>query len=180
MGFLRLPLVTLASVLSVCLGCVTGGGGSDSASDDDREAGTVPCDNPDDAIDAGFCEAPQELDGPGPRGDACAALLLSTCGADNECSRDPGCVAADLVARFEPERCAGAAGDTRSFPPCSLGTCTVLATKVCGPEVPGNCEDAPGCSPARALEARAAGGDASADDSCAQALSDETLFPNCG
>ena len=179
MGSLRVAFVSIVSLLAVCAGCVVEGAGSD----DEREGDIVPCetDNPDATVDAGFCVGELVTDEPDrPRGDACGALLLSTCGAVNECQRDPGCVAADLVARFEPDRCPAAAGDTRSFPPCSLGTCTLLTTKVCGAGSPGSCEDAPGCAPAQALESRAADGDASADASCAQALADETLFPGCG
>lgn len=156
---------------------------------------TVPCEVADGGVpdgsivDAGFCDSEgvgidRGLDGgenenPADAEQACAALRLSTCGQSNECERDPGCVAADLVARFEPERCAESAGDARSFPACALGNCTVLASRVCGVGSPGACEDAPGCDPARELARRADSGDVSADTSCAQALADEALFPSC-
>jgi hypothetical protein len=168
------------ALLAVVVGCTGVGLGDGFA------APEVPCEPVDGVADAGFCAAElgadvDAADG-GPEraeGDACAGLLLTACGLTDECREDPGCVAADLLARFEPERCAEAAADPRSFPPCALGNCTVLASRVCGGEAPAACEDAPGCVPARELERRAAEGDASADASCAQALADETLFPAC-
>ena len=146
----------------------------------------VPCEAGEGVIDAGFCEEERategEVDGGAddtPRGLACPGLLEATCGLNNECAQDPGCVAADLLARFEPDRCAEAAADPRSFPPCALGNCELLANAVCGGDAPAACEDAPACAPARELQRRAGEGDASADASCAQALADETLFPAC-
>jgi len=156
----------------------------------------VPCPTDggvDPSVDAGFCVAEelgaQEYDagehGFPPEADAvaCAALVASACGASNECARDPGCVAADLTSRFEPERCAEAAADARSYPPCQLGTCAILVDKVCGvaDDVGARaCAGAPGCVPALELATRADDGDVAADDSCAQALADEVLFPSCG
>lgn len=145
----------------------------------------VPCEAVEGVADAGFCtpELGAEVDdggeGESTRGDACPGLLVTTCGVNDECREDPGCVAADLLARFEPEGCAEAAADPRSFPPCALGNCAVLASRVCGGEAPAACEEAPGCAPARELQRRADDGDASADAACAQALADETLFPAC-
>jgi hypothetical protein len=162
-----------------------------------EDAVQVPCvDEPDAGVDAGFCDVDlitgREFDDGGDGTDdaaaACPALLVSACGESGECARDPGCVAADLTARFEPERCAEAAADARAYPPCELGTCAVLKDKVCGvapPDAPPGddaraCADAPGCAPVMELAARADEGDVSADASCAQALSDEVLFPACG
>jgi len=170
----------LLSLLAVVAAC------ADSVGDSFEPPAEVPCEGAEGVVDAGFCPAELAADGdldggPGdtPRGDACPGLLLATCGINNECAEDPGCVAADLLARFEPERCAEAAADPRSFPVCALGNCELLASRVCGGDAPAACEEAPACAPARELERRADGGDASADASCAQALADETLFPAC-
>lgn len=166
---------SLMGVLLVVVGCA--GGLNDGPDGPAR----VPCEAGEGVVDAGFCD-PDALEGrdpEDPRGNPCPGLLLATCGLDNECAEDPGCVAADLLVRFEPERCAEAAADPRSFPACALGNCEVLASRVCGAGVPPACEQAPACAPARELQRRAADGDASADASCAQALADETLFPGC-
>lgn len=177
-----LPLLCAAFAVGSVLACLDASPGGGRGDD------FVPCaDGVDAGVDAGFCD-PTELATDGPDGGgqleqddiACAALRVSACGENDECLRDPGCVAADLVARFEPERCAEAAGDARSFPPCELGNCTVLTDRVCGLGEAGACEDAPACAPARELARRADGGDVSADASCAQALADEALFPSCG
>lgn len=179
MSVFSVRAVLLQSVLAVVVGC-TGTLG------DGFEAPDVPCEAADGVVDAGFCPAELAADGDldggdpeTPRGNACPDLLLATCGLNDECREDPGCVAADLLARFEPEGCAEAAADPRSFPPCVLGNCELLASRVCGGDAPATCEDAPGCAPARELQRRADDGDASADASCAQALADETLFPAC-
>jgi hypothetical protein len=175
MSVFSVRAVLLQSVLAVVVGC-TGTLG------DGLEAPDVPCESAAVVVDAGFCPAELFTDGgpdPSSRGDACPGLLLATCGINNECAEDPGCVAADLLVRFEPERCAEAAADPRSFPVCALGNCELLASRVCGGDAPAACEDAPACAPARELERRADGGDASADAACAQALTDETLFPAC-
>jgi hypothetical protein len=175
------PTVSLAGLLAVVVGC-TGALGDEF----DAPAEEVPCAFVEGVVDAGFCPAELAADGDldggdpsTPRGDACPGLLLATCGVNNECAEDPGCVAADLLVRFEPERCPEAAADPRSFPVCALGNCEVLASRVCGGDAPAACEDAPACGPARELQRRADDGDASADASCAQALADETLFPAC-
>ena len=139
-------------------------------------------------FDAGLCtpegtpiERGDVDGGPNAFNDAaiCADLVTKTCGAGQECAEDPGCVAANLQARFEPTGCDDALGDARSFPACSLGTCDQLATKVCGGEPPGGCENSPGCAPSRELQRRVDDGDVSAEQSCAAALADETLFPTC-
>ncbi len=169
----------IAGVVAVAVACGGGGFSRD-----------VPCDPVEGVVDAGFCDEDLfsgiDLDGGDggspPENDArvaCDTLITSTCGEGDICRQDPGCVAADLLSRFEPQRCAEALGDARGFPPCALGTCARLAAKVCGGDAPASCEGAPGCAPARALEARAGEGDVSANESCASALADEVLFPPC-
>jgi hypothetical protein len=176
----------IAFALAVLCGVTVACGNGSFAQED------VPCDPVEGVADAGFCV---ERVGDGGEGESdapdggtpnpanfeaeCAALVEATCGESDACTDDPGCVAAELLARFEPERCPDALGDARSFPPCSLGTCVVLAAKVCGGAPPAACEDAPACAPVRALEARADDGDVSANESCASALADEVLFPPC-
>ena len=140
------------------------------------------------AFDAGFCgasgaesvadaDAGVEVSTDTPA-IACDPLVVTTCGPANECSEDPGCVAADLLRRFEPERCAAAEADARSFPPCTAGACDRLVDKVCGDA--GACLDAPSCTPSQTLQTRSDDGDVSAETSCGTALSDESLFPRCG
>lgn len=112
--------------------------------------------------------------------EACAALVQKTCGDGALCAEDPGCVAATLQSRFEPEGCTDALGDARSFPACAQGTCDQLTQKVCGDDdTAGACEDSPGCEPARVLQRRVEDGDVSAEQSCASALADESIFPAC-
>jgi hypothetical protein len=137
---------------------------------------TPPCldDESDDAgvLDGDNNAAGDEVD------PLCVQVLTQSCGPSGECERDPGCVAATLLARFEPHRCAEAAADPRSFPPCTLGACQRLTSRVCGAP-PSLCESAPACAPARELLRRAEAGDVDAEASCAQALTDEVVFPAC-
>lgn len=185
----RFLLGSLLGLIAVCLGCNIGIG-------DGRFLDEVPCDAGLDAaalelldggvFDAGFCEVPEnngavDLDDAGgtPAFDAeveCAPLITATCGPLGECAQDPACVAADLLLRFEPERCAAALGDARSFPPCTQGACDRLVDKVCATA----CVDVPACTPAQTLQERSDDGDLSAETSCGSALSDESLFPPCG
>ena len=168
------PVASLLGILAVVVGCAGTLGES-------VDAPEIPCEAAEGVVDAGFCPGENTLDnGESDGGDACRSLVLATCGVNSECVEDPGCVAADLLVRFEPERCPEAAADPRSFPACALGNCEVLARHVCGDGViPAACEEAPPCAPARELQRRADDGDASVDASCAQALADETLFPAC-
>lgn len=169
------------SALVVIVGC-----NAELGAVDDIDAGFVDCDAGvpvEVVLDDGQCvpesaavaEGEGESDVPEPRDAVCAELIIKTCGVGAECSNDPGCVAADLVSRFEPERCFDARGDNVGFPPCTGGACDRLVDKVCG----ATCTDAPGCTPAQTLQTRSDDGDTSASASCASALSDETLFPPC-
>jgi hypothetical protein len=171
------------SALAVVVGCNASFGAPDVI-----DAGFVDCDAGvpvDVVLDDGQCvplnqeviegEGEGETDDPDRRDANCAQLVTKTCGAAAECGNDPGCVAADLVSRFEPERCSDARSDNVGFPPCTGGACDRLVDKVCG----ATCTDAPGCTPAQTLLTRSDDGDASASASCASALSDETLFPPC-
>ena len=168
----------LLGLIAACAGC--------TLADRDFALQDVPCDagpGVEGVLDAGFCapapEAAVDFDSglPGQNDAlACEPLVLATCGAAGECTEDPGCVAAGLLQRFEPESCDAALGDARSFPPCTQGACDRLVDKVCAV----GCLDAPGCTPAQTLQARADDGDASAEGSCGTALADESLFPPCG
>jgi hypothetical protein len=171
-------LLALAVALSVMSksGCAGDGRAAPSFGDVATcEAPPCPADTNDDENAANDGEDETE----GAETPACARLRQQSCGPARECERDPGCVAADLVARFEPERCEEAASDPRSFPACSLGACQLLSNRVCGGAPPSTCEDAPGCAPARELLRRADAGDADAEASCVQALTDETVFSTC-
>jgi hypothetical protein len=158
------------------------GGCDDDATDPAPLFGDATCETPpcsaDDNDDAGVREEDNSAIG-GEDITVCGQLRSQSCGPSGECERDPGCVAATLLARFEPQRCAEAAADPRSFPPCSLGPCQLLTSRVCGGAPPALCESAPACAPARELLRRAEAGDPDAAASCAQALTDEVVFPVC-
>ncbi len=164
----RLATITaFTAALAACglspgLGEGEGEGGESSAEDFD-----------DDLCDGGPCEG----GGDTPRGRDCGQLVLATCGLLDECRQDPGCVAASLLAEFRPEDCAGAREDLRSYPPCVASACDELVSRVCG--VDDACASASACAPARTLFERAEAGDQNAPASCAQALTDQTLFPLC-
>ena len=177
-----LPSVLLGAAIACVVGC------AGSSSGDEADAGFIPCDGGFEGegdvlvVDAGECAQPRNLSAAEGEGEGsltddpgCATLRTKTCGAADECVADPGCVAADLTARFEPEACSAGIADNRSFPPCTGGSCDRLVVKVCGVA----CTDAPGCAPAQTLQTRADDGDVSAEASCGSALSDESLFPPC-
>jgi hypothetical protein len=125
-----------------------------------------------DCPDAGCDEGP---------GDGCETLVAACCG--ETCAEAPACAAAQLLRDHEPERCADALTDTQTFPHCAFGNCDTLVDKVCGPE--NECPDAPGCTAAQTLRARAADEEATqeeieaASSSCLQALEDENVFAPC-
>ncbi len=182
----------VVGLLTLCTGCdpLAGGGLFDRVPCDAGLADTDVEALDGGVFDAGFCFAGADGNGGGGGGGDeadggeptrkvapdCTPLLTTTCGPGGECAEDPGCVAATLLQRFEPESCEAAESDARSFPPCTQATCDELVAKVCGTV----CVDAPGCAPAQILQARAQGGDVSAVSSCGSALSDESLFPPCG
>ncbi len=158
-------------LISLCVGCLVRTDGS-------------ACDP--DAGDAGDCqelnpEADRSDGGDGgvgsPAVDDCTVLLSKACGVANECAADPGCQAASLVTRFEPERCASALSDNRGYPTCAAGSCDELVAKVCGST--NACDADAACEPATVLRERADDGDVSAANSCGQALADELVFPRC-
>lgn len=158
----------VAALLVVTSGCAVGDGAP--VTNDTCDAG----------VDAGpDCEpAESDNDDGGTGASSCEALIAKTCGVDDDCARDPGCNGATLLARFEPDACEAALTDDRTYPSCAVGSCSDLVDKVCGGD--DRCASDPGCAPARALQARADDGDADANTSCNQALSDELLFPRCG
>ncbi|MDP2342890.1 MAG: hypothetical protein Q8O67_18185 [Deltaproteobacteria bacterium] len=174
------------ALLSMCVGCADFGlRGADLEVPCDAGLGDAELAALDGGVilDAGFCAPPEvsgdndPLNNPVPPAD-CAPLLVATCGPLNECAEDPGCTAATLLERFEPESCAAAEGNARSFPPCTEGACDRLVRKVCGDA--DACADAPSCTPSQTLQTRSDDGDVSAEASCGSALSDESLFPPCG
>ena len=175
MRFVVAPVVFCAFVV----GCRALEGG-------EPDAGFEPCAPVDGVVDAGECPAESDgvdVDGGSDRPtdeDACADLLVKTCGAEGQCGDDPGCKAADLTSRFEPEKCFDALAANGTFPACTGGSCDRLVDKVCGVAPATTCATAPGCGPAQTLQQRADDGDASAQSSCGAALSDEGLFPPCG
>jgi hypothetical protein len=169
--FLAFGTALLAMVHS---GCAEGVGESLPRSDEPTCA-TPPCS--DDANEDGGSDDSGPIEGEDIT--VCGQLLAQSCGPFGECERDPGCVAATLIARFEAQRCTEAANDPRSFPLCSLGACQRLTNRVCGGAPAPLCESAPACAPARELQRRAEAGDADAAASCAQALTDEVVFPAC-
>ncbi len=107
----------------------------------------------------------------------CDDLVDVTCGGGAECSEDPGCVAATLLQTYQPEGCAAALTDVRSYPRCAASNCDELVVRVCG--VDDRCTSSSACAPARELQGRAEAGDTNATASCAAALTDQTLFPQC-
>lgn len=136
---------------------------------------------PGDPLDGGPCP-------PGFSAGGCEELVAQTCGAI--CLESPGCAAAQLVAQYEPERCADALADSQTFPPCEGGNCDTLVDKVCGADddddlTPLPCAEAPGCAPALELRTRASDPDASQDEleqaanECLQALEDDVIFSAC-
>ena len=141
-------------------------GGPDSGAGDCGDAGP----------DAGPCVPDRN-----PEAQACAALVEQSCG--DICVESPGCAAAQLLATYEPERCADALADTQTFPACEAGDCDTLLTKVCGDD--DRCLDAPGCPPARELQARSVDPELTqaerrdAATECLQALEDEIVFAAC-
>jgi hypothetical protein len=85
--------------------------------------------------------------------------------------------------QFEPDQCPSALGDTQRFPVCEAANCDTLVSKVCGDD--DRCDTAPGCDPAKKLQARVADPTSTqqqvddANASCLQALEDETVFAPC-
>jgi hypothetical protein len=154
-----------AAALTAC-GLSPGAGegeGEGEEAETDDEFGDSEC-------DGGPCtDAPKDRD--------CGQLVLTTCGSLDECREDPGCVAASLLAEFRPDDCLLARDDVRSYPPCAASSCEELVSRVCG--VDDACASASGCAPARTLFERSEAGDSTAATSCAQALTDQTLFPLC-
>lgn len=122
------------------------------------------------ACDAGDCT-------PDAAESRCNDLVDVTCGGAAECSEDPGCVAATLLREYRPEGCEAALADVRSYPRCAASNCDELVGRVCG--VDDRCASSSACAPARDLQARAEAGDTNATASCAAALTDQTLFPQC-
>lgn len=121
------------------------------------------------------------------RAQICDALIARVCELNGEalCVEAPACVAAEILSELAPERCEEASTNP-SFPGCRADACTVLVERVCGSLTPeGNCEDVPGCAPARTLFARSNAAEdpndlESAERSCASALEDGVFFPACG
>jgi hypothetical protein len=165
--------VTVTAVVW-CVGglvaCSEAGGVFDHSSgsdgDDDKEVEAV-------------CAEPPCLPAP----PDCGPLLARTCSG---CATSTACIAATLLANHEPEQCAAAFTDERTFPSCTESACVALMERVCGgvPAQPA-CVDNPGCGPAQALWERSTVGDATTDEivaaeaSCADALTDEAVFAAC-
>jgi hypothetical protein len=133
-----------------------------------------------DAGDGGFFDAPQAAE----LAAICDELVARTCTLDGElaCEEEPGCVAAQVLAEFAPDRCADGL-DNPSFPACVASACETLVLRACGAGDPGLCEDSVGCAPSRTLLERAVGEDEaareSAERSCNDALQDDVFFPAC-
>lgn len=116
----------------------------------------------------------------------CDALLERTCGSEGgpRCDDAPACVAAQLIAKHEAQRCAEAYEDPQRYPACHFGACQELARKACGGEEPVEaCEEASGCVLAQELLAQAEGDDPDeaeeARRSCQAALEDDVVFARC-
>ena len=117
----------------------------------------------------------------------CGELLEKVCGAPEaaSCDQDSACAAASLLATYEPESCAAALQNERTYPTCGYSACDQLVAKVCGAvSGEGACADQAGCAPALRLRDRLnldAGVDLLDETlrSCAAALEDGTVFPAC-
>lgn len=154
-----------ASSLLLCLSCVLLPACGLSRGDFDGEGEGEGPEAGGETCDAGEC-APADGDL------TCGTLIDVTCGTSAECSEDPGCVAATLLAEFRPAECSAAILDVRSYPRCTTSSCDDLVARVCG--IGGECQAASACGPAQQLRERADSG-----ASCAAALTDQTLFPQC-
>ena len=177
---LHLASWPLCALLSCVVGCAAGA--FNDGLDGDLDGG--PSSESDDCVPIGVDAGPDAGVECAPAIDAaqaCEALVAQTCG--ETCGESPGCAAATLLQRYEPERCAEALADSQTFPTCELGNCDTLVAKVCGDDV--QCLDAPGCAPALELQTRATDPDAEqveleqAAAECLQALEDDVIFASC-
>lgn len=145
------------------------------------DAGTAAEEAPDD------CGTPSE-DGGVPcltgAEDPCLALVERSC--EPSCQDAPGCAAAELTQRWEPDACAAALEDAQTFPTCTASPCDTLVERTCGGLEPTpECVDSPGCSPSQVLRQRATDPAASSGEiadavaACAQALEDAVVFSAC-
>jgi hypothetical protein len=175
-----------ASLTVLALGGAEGGGGC-AASDAGTFAGDAgPESNGAEREVDGLCPDVLDTEDPdctGPQNleSVCAELVERSCG--ETCGESPSCAAAHLLQTYEPDGCPDALTDTQTYPACQLGSCESLVIKACGPA--DECADAPGCDPAKQLDARRADPEASQDEvaqataACLQALEDEVVFAPC-
>jgi hypothetical protein len=160
-GFLAVPCACATDGVDITL--------SSESDDDEEDSGTVFRD----------CEAPRCDE----HEHVCEMLVERTCGG---CPESAACAAATLLSRHEPEGCAAALGDERTYPACTESACAALMDVVCGGVPPtASCAQNPGCAPAQALWERATSPDgttqeiAAAEASCAAALTDNDVFAPC-